>query len=291
MRAKCALIQQHFGSDRATNVEHGADLVRRAAADGAEIICLPELATHNYFCEVANPDYFEFAEAIPGPSTRVMQAAARDASAYVIFPLYERDLSDGQLYNTAVVIDRNGEIAGKYRKNMIPLTATGPHVPGANEKYYFRPGNLGYPVFPTDLGITIGITICYDRHFPEGVRSLALAGADVIFAPVATGSGRSIWELELQGHAIANLLWVGGVNRVGAKRVKARVMRNSMARLASCRRQAMWLRRQAVPTRRSSIGRSTRPSRSRSAMSGVSSAIAAQKPTAPSPRPEQSPLR
>src|ERR1700754_3324230 len=89
------------------------------------------------------------------------------------------------------------------------------------EKFYFRPGNLGYPVFETDLGITIGITICYERHFPEGPRSLPLAGADIIFAPTATPAGRELWEIELRGHAIANLLWVAGVNRVGNDRGEA----------------------------------------------------------------------
>jgi N-carbamoylputrescine amidase len=107
-------------------------------------------------------------------------------------------------------------VVGRYRKNVIPLMKF-EGVQGL-EKFYFRPGNLGYPVFKTDLGITLGITICYERHFPEGPRSLALAGADVIFVPTATPAGRHMWEVELRAMAIANLLWVGGVNRVGRDR-------------------------------------------------------------------------
>jgi beta-ureidopropionase len=202
----------NFSDDKQSNVERGAELVRSAAAAGAQIICLPELATYVYFCYEINPQYLQIAEPVPGPSTEIMCRAAADAGAYVIFPLYET-AGNGHLYNTAVVIGSDGEIKGLYRKNSIPLVKT-PVMTGI-EKYYFRPGNLGYPVFPTELGVTLGVTICYDRHFPEGPRSLALAGADIVFVPTATANGRQIWELELQGHAIANAFWVAGVNRVG----------------------------------------------------------------------------
>jgi N-carbamoylputrescine amidase len=117
------------------------------------------------------------------------------------------------------VLDRSGEVVGMYRKNVIPIMSF-EGVEGV-EKFYFRPGNLGYPVFETDLGITIGITICYERHFPEGPRSLALAGADVIFVPTATPAGEHMWEPELRAMAVANQLWVGGVNRVGRDRGEA----------------------------------------------------------------------
>ena len=212
MKAKCALIQMGFSTDRDRNVSRAASFVREAAAGGAEIICLPELATSIYMCFEENPESRSLAEPIPGPGTEEIGAAARDAGAYVVFPLYERD-SDGLLYNTATFIDRRGEVVGKYRKNSIPDVRM-PHMCGM-EKFYFRPGNLGYPVFGTDLGITVGVTICFERHFPEGPRIEALAGADVIFVPTATAAGRDIWEIELRGHAVANLLWVGGVNRVG----------------------------------------------------------------------------
>ena len=202
-----------FRDDVDANVAAGAEAIEVAAAAGAEIVCLPELATYIYFCHRIDPAYMEVAEPVPGPSTECIGEVAERTGTYVIFPLYERDTGDGQLYNTAVVIGPDGGIRGRYRKNSIPLVTT-PRMDGI-EKYYFRPGNLGYPVFETDLGVTIGITICYERHFPEGPRSLALAGADVIFVPTATANAREVWELELQGHAIANQLWVAGVNRVG----------------------------------------------------------------------------
>jgi len=216
MKVDCALVQMQFGTDREENVANGVDAIKRAAEGGAQIVCLPELATYIYFCSTVDPAHLEVAEPIPGPSTEAICAAAREAGVYVVFPLYERDTEDRQLYNTAAFINRRGEVEGKYRKNSIPLVTT-PQMDGI-EKFYFRPGNLGYPVFDTDLGIKVGITICYERHFPEGPRSLSLGGADVIFVPTATANGRSIWELELQGHAIANQLWVAGVNRVGRDR-------------------------------------------------------------------------
>jgi beta-ureidopropionase len=212
MKATCAVVQMTFSDDRERNVQRAAERVLEAARQGAQIICFPELATSTYFCNEIKTEHLEIAEPIPGPSTKVMAEAAAEAKAYVVFPMYEY-AGRGELYNTAVVIDPNGQIVGTYRKISIPLAATS--VMMGLEKYYFRPGNLGYPVFKTDLGVTIGVTICYDRHFPEGPRCLALAGADIIFVPTATANGRGIWETELKGHAIANLLWVAGVNRVG----------------------------------------------------------------------------
>jgi beta-ureidopropionase len=207
-----ALVQMSFTDNREANVARAAELVTQAGAAGARIVCLPELATTQYFCHEVDARYFDLAETIPGPSTRTMADAARAAGAYVILPLYERD-ADGALYNTAVVLTPDGDVVGTYRKASIPHI-TNEHMTWA-EKYYFRPGNLGFPVFETSLGVSFGILICYDRHFPEAARALALAGADVIFVPTATASGRDIWELELRGHAVANLLWVAGVNRVG----------------------------------------------------------------------------
>jgi beta-ureidopropionase len=212
MKVKCALIQMGFTDEVERNVGRAAELVRESAREGARIVSLPELASTIYFPYEMNREYFGLAEPIPGPSTDVVSAAAAEADAYVIFPLYERG-DDGQLYNSAAFIDRSGRVAGVHRKNMIPIMKF-EGVEGI-EKFYFRPGNLGYPVFHTDLGVTVGITICYERHFPEGPRSLALAGADLIFVPTATPAGREIWDLELRAMAIANLLWVGGVNRVG----------------------------------------------------------------------------
>ncbi|HEV7564188.1 MAG TPA: nitrilase-related carbon-nitrogen hydrolase [Solirubrobacterales bacterium] len=212
MKAKCALVQMQFRRDREENVRRGAEFVREAGREGARIICLPELATSIYPAYVEEPAYREWAEPVPGPATEVMARAAADAGAYVIFPLYERT-EDGHLFNTAVVIDPGGEVVGRYRKNSIPDVRMA--VMMGMEKFYFEPGDLGYPVFETDLGIKVGITICYERHLPEGPRSLALGGADVVFVPTATGAGRELWDVELRAHAIANLFWVGGVNRVG----------------------------------------------------------------------------
>lgn len=201
-----------FVNSKERNVERGVELIREAANDGAQIICLPELATTIYFCTEMNPAYRDLAETIPGPSTQTIGEAAKENNVYIVFPLYERG-EDGNLYNTAAFIGPDGEVQGRYRKNSIPVVNM-PEIVGI-EKYYFRPGNLGYPVFPTELGINVGVTICYERHFPEGARSLALNGADVIFFPTATAAGRGIWDLEIRAHGVANLLWCGGVNRVG----------------------------------------------------------------------------
>jgi beta-ureidopropionase len=218
LKATCALVQMNLSDSRDENVGRAADLVRQAGSDGAQIICLPELCTTQYFCYRMDNDFMALAERVPGPSSKAIAAAARDADAWVLLPLYEEG-EDGRLYNSTAVLDRSGEVVGMYRKNVIPIMSF-EGVEGV-EKFYFRPGNLGYPVFETDLGITIGITICYERHFPEGPRSLALAGADVIFVPTATPAGEHMWEPELRAMAVANQLWVGGVNRVGRDRGEA----------------------------------------------------------------------
>jgi beta-ureidopropionase len=209
---KAALVQMNFSTDTAKNVEKGARLIREAADEGAEIICLPELATNVYFPFDIDPKWLKVAEPVPGPSTETICAAAKEANAYVLFSLYEK-AQDGELYNSAVFIDPDGKIMGTYRKIQIPLVKMAA-ITGI-EKYYFRPGNLGYPVWKTEIGVTVGTVICYDRHFPEGPRALALNGCDLMFVPTATAAGSTIWELELQAHAVANLMWVGGVNRVG----------------------------------------------------------------------------
>lgn len=215
MKAQCALIQMNFGENKMENTTRCAELVHEAARDGAKIICLPELATTTYFCDQIDPLNFALAESIPGPATEIIGSVAKEAGVYVMFPLYER-ASDGLLYNSAAFIGPSGEVEGLYRKNIIPLVRSEKGL--GVEKYYFRPGNLGYPVFETDLGIKVAVTICFERHFPEGPRILALNGADLIFAPTASPMGREMWEVELQGHAIANGLWVAGTNRVGRDR-------------------------------------------------------------------------
>ncbi|HET6998899.1 MAG TPA: nitrilase-related carbon-nitrogen hydrolase [Solirubrobacterales bacterium] len=212
MKAQCALVQMQFKRDRDENIQRGAEFVRQAGREGAQIICLPELATSIYPAYVEDAAFRDWAEPIPGRATEAIGAAAAEVGAYVVYPLYERT-EDGRLFNTAAFIDPSGNVVGRYRKNSIPDVRMS--VMMGMEKIYFEPGDLGYPVFETELGITVGVTICYERHIPEGLRCLALAGADVIFVPTATGAGRELWDVELRGHAIANLLWVGGVNRVG----------------------------------------------------------------------------
>jgi beta-ureidopropionase len=215
MRIRAAVIQMSLSASREENVEKGARLIGETAALGAQIIAFPELATSIYFPFEMNPKHFALAEPIPGPSTETICDAARTANAYVLFPLYEK-VHDGELYNTAIFIDPNGTIVGKYRKMSIPLTKM-KAITGI-EKFYFRPGNLGFPVWTTDLGIRVGAVICFDRHFPEGPRCLGLAGCELMFVPTATAAGGAYWEIELQAHAIANCMWVAGVNRVGQDR-------------------------------------------------------------------------
>ena len=212
MKVRCAVVQMQFRRSREDNVRRAADFVRQAGAEGAQIVALSELATSIYPAYVEDPSYRDWAEPIPGLSTEIIAAAARDAGVYVVFPLYERT-AEGKLFNTAAFIKPDGEIQGLYRKNSIPDVRM-PEMMGM-EKFYFDQSDLGYPVFETELGVTVGVTICYERHFPEGPRSLALAGADVVFVPTATAAGRDMWEVELRGHAIANLFWVAGINRWG----------------------------------------------------------------------------
>jgi beta-ureidopropionase len=209
---RAALVQMQFSTDADAVLDRAVARIHEAARQGAGIICFPELATSIYFPYELNQDWQQLAEPVPGRTTERLAQAAADAGVYIVFPLYERE-GAGELYNTAVIIGPDGELVGRYRKNSIPL-AHSDEMDGF-EKYYFRPGNLGYPVFETSLGIRIGIVICYERHFPEGPRILTLGGADVLFVPTATCARRNIWELELRAHAAANMIWVGGVNRVG----------------------------------------------------------------------------
>lgn len=212
---RVAMIQMQGAYDKAQNIEKAGRYIREAAARGARIICLQELFNTIYFCFEENPKYFEWAEPIPGPTTQAIGEVARREGVVVVAPIYEEDKgSRGTRYNSAAVIGTDGELVGIYRKNSIPLVDT-PTTFG-NEKYYFASGNLGFPVFPTPFGVKLGIVICYDRHFLEGVRSLALHGADLMLAPTATwGLFRPVWEAELQAHAVFNQFYVGGVNRVG----------------------------------------------------------------------------
>jgi N-carbamoylputrescine amidase len=186
-------------------------LIQQAAEQGVKILCMQEVFTTPYFCAEQQTRWYEAVEKIPdGPTTKLMQETAKEHGMVIIVPIYEEEIT-GIYYNTAAVIDADGAYLGKYRKNHIPHVA-----PGFWEKFYFKPGNLGYPAFDTAFA-RIGVYICYDRHFPEGARALGLSGAEIIFNPSATVAGLSeyLWRLEQPAHAVANGYFVGAINRVG----------------------------------------------------------------------------
>ncbi|MBW3113761.1 MULTISPECIES: nitrilase-related carbon-nitrogen hydrolase [Bacillaceae] len=191
-------------------------LVRDAAKKGAQIICLQEIFYGPYFCSEQNPKWYDSAEEIPnGPTTKQFQELAKELSVVIVLPIYERE-GIATYYNTAAVIDADGSYLGKYRKQHIPHVGVGEEGYGFWEKYYFKPGNLGYPVFDTAYA-KVGVYICYDRHFPEGARLLGLKGAEIVFNPSATVAGLSeyLWKLEQPAHAVANGYYLGAINRVG----------------------------------------------------------------------------
>ncbi|MCR9077140.1 MAG: acyltransferase, partial [bacterium] len=182
------------------NIDKHVELIREAADKGAQVCCLQELFYGPYFPAEQDARWYEIAEPIPdGPTIRLMQDLAKQHGMVLIVPIYEQEMP-GVLYNTAAVIDDEGNYLGKYRKHHIP------HLyPGFWEKFYFKPGNGGYPVFNTRFG-KIGVYICYDRHFPEGARELGLNGAEIVFNPSATVAGLSeyLWRIEQPAHAVAN---------------------------------------------------------------------------------------
>ena len=202
-------------ADKATNIDIAERLVRQAAARGARIACLPELFSTMYFCVETRPEHFDWAEPVPGPTTDRMGTLARELGIALIAPVFER-APDGRYFNTAAVLGPAGELIGKYRKSSIPfMDAARSQEPRGNEKFYFSPGDLGFPVFDTPFA-RIGILICYDRHFPEAARVLGLGGAEILFVPTATTRmTRYLWDVELRAHAIANVYYVCGVNKVG----------------------------------------------------------------------------
>ncbi len=196
---------------RLAQTERTLKYIDQAGAEGVQVLCMQEIFTGPYFCAEQTTRWYDSTEKIPdGPTTRLMQEYAKKYSMVIVVPLYEVE-ETGVYYNTAAVIDADGKYLGKYRKNHIPHVA-----PGFWEKFYFRPGNLGYPVFETAYA-KVGVYICYDRHFPEGARELGLAGAEIVMNPSATVAGLSeyLWKLEQPAHAVANGYFVGAINRVG----------------------------------------------------------------------------
>ncbi len=205
-----AICQLAWTGDKESMIEAHEKLTHEAAADGAQVMCYQELFYGPYFCQVQDTEFYDYAEAVPdGPTTERFQSLAKELGMVLVLPVYEQE-QPGILYNTAAVIDADGTYLGKYRKTHIP------QVKGFWEKFYFRPGNLGYPVFETAVG-RVGVYICYDRHFPEGWRALGLGGAQIVFNPSATSRGLSayLWQLEQTSAAVANMYYVGAINRVG----------------------------------------------------------------------------
>ena len=198
-KIKKAMIEKHLA------------LIEQAARKKVQVLCLQELFYGPYFCAEQDKRWYELTEPVPdGPTTKLMQKIAAKHRMVIVVPVYEKEMT-GLYYNTAAVIDADGKFLGKYRKHHIPQVA-----PGFWEKFYFTPGDTGYPTFQTKYA-RIGVYICYDRHFPEGARVLGMNGAEIVFNPSATVAGLSeyLWELEQPAHAVANGYFVGAINRVG----------------------------------------------------------------------------
>ena len=197
---------------QARALEAHLPMIEEAGRRGVQVLCLQEIFNGPYFCPSQSIRWYDAAESVPGPTTELMQGLAKKYGMAIVVPVYERE-SAGVYYNTAAVIDADGRYLGKYRKNHIPQCN-----PGFWEKFYFKPGNLGYPVFRTQFA-NVGVYICYDRHFPEGARALGLNGAEIVFNPSATVAGLSehLWKLEQPAHAVANGYFLGAINRVGTE--------------------------------------------------------------------------
>lgn len=218
MKIKIGTVQMSCVADKAANLAKAIGQIREAAAKGAQIICLQELFTSLYFCDVEDHDNFSLAESIPGPSTEALSPVAAELGVVIIASLFEKR-AQGLYHNTTAVIDADGAYLGKYRKMHIP------DDPGYYEKFYFTPGDLGYKVFKTKYAV-VGILICWDQWYPEASRITALMGADILFYPTAIGWAKTqedltnteqynAWQTIQRSHAVANGVPVVSVNRVG----------------------------------------------------------------------------
>jgi N-carbamoylputrescine amidase len=217
-RVTLGLVQMSAGDNLDANLAKAVARIEAAAKKGARIICLQELFRSRYFCQSENHENFNLAETIPGPTTETLGELARENEIVIVASLFERR-SAGVYHNTAVVIDADGRIAGKYRKMHIP------DDPLYYEKFYFTPGDLGFPSFDTRYA-RVAALVCWDQWFPEGARLAALGGAEILFYPTAIGwipnepravaqNQRAAWQLIQQSHAVANGVFVASVNRVG----------------------------------------------------------------------------
>ena len=215
---KVGIVQMCCGADKALNMQKLAARIREAAQKGAELVVLQELHNTVYFCQTENVELFDLAETIPGPSTEFFSKVAKECGVVLVTSLFERRAA-GLYHNTAVVLDKDGTIAGKYRKMHIP------DDPAYYEKFYFTPGDLGFKPIDTSIG-RLGVQVCWDQWYPEGARLMALAGAELLIYPTAIGyessdtkeeqeRQREAWTTVQRGHAVANGLPVVAVNRTG----------------------------------------------------------------------------
>lgn len=215
---KVGLVQMSCSGEKQLNLQKAIQQIKAAAAKGAQIVCLQELFTSLYFCDVEDYDNFLLAEAIPGPSTEALSLVAKEHNVVIIASLFEKR-TQGLYHNTTAVIDADGTYLGKYRKMHIP------DDPAYFEKFYFTPGDLGYKTFKTKFA-TIGVLICWDQWYPEAARITSLMGAEILFYPTAIGWATSqdeatnkeqfnAWQTMQRSHAIANGVHVVSVNRVG----------------------------------------------------------------------------
>src|SRR3990170_1084052 len=216
------LVQMCCEEDPVRNLDAAIDRITAAAQKGAEIVCLQELFRSRYFCQVNDKKSFDLAEAIPGPTTELLGKIAKEKKIVIVASLYERDGQD--LFNTSCVLDADGRFLGKYRKVHIPDDLPNHY----SESFYFKSGNLGFPVFETRYA-KIGLQVCWDQWFPEGARALALQGVEIIFYPTAIGWPNSQREEEIgkaefdawvtvqRGHAISNTVFVAAANRTGSE--------------------------------------------------------------------------
>lgn len=272
MIVKAALLQTDWAGTKVAMLDKHEQAVHDAKAQGAQVMCFQELFYGPYFCQVQDAEYYEYTEQIPdGPTTQRFQRLAKETGMVLVLPMYEV-VRPGLYYNTAAVIDADGTYLGKYRKQHIPQTK------GFWEKFYFVSGDGGYPIFETAVG-KVGVYICYDRHFPEGWRALGLNGAEIVFNPSATSRGLSqyLWKLEQPAAAVANMFYVGAINRGASSRWATTT---STGRATSSTRKASSSARWAIRSSRSwwcatSISRRS----SRCAIVGRSIVIVARTPT------------
>jgi N-carbamoylputrescine amidase len=215
-----ALVQHACGTSREDNLQRSIDGIRQAAEKGAQLVLLQELHTSVYFCQTENTRHFDLAESIPGPTTQQLGELARELHVVIVASLYEKRAA-GLYHNTAVVLEHDGSLAGRYRKMHIP------DDPGYYEKFYFTPGDLGFQPISTSVG-KLGVLVCWDQWFPEAARLMALAGADLLLYPTAIGwdpqddeaeqqRQRDAWQTIQRAHAVANGLPVLSCNRVGVE--------------------------------------------------------------------------